>query len=480
MKLFGILRSFLMLSIVGVPAYATHAKNLAVTHVTIVDTSSLSLHTDQTLIIVDGRISAIRPSATAKLPKDVQIVDGRGKFLAPGLWDMHVHIAGVSADPAWSKQVLPPLLLANGIVGVRDMGGDLEALLAWKQAIEAGTLVGPHIVASGPWLAGGGKKTPEQYPVANAEEARAAVRDLKHRGADFIKVISLPSRDAFFAVAGECKKQNIEFVGHLPIAVSALEASAAGMRSVEHFFYSAFSISLSSKEDELRQRLIIAQQKGDSAAWEQISHEADATYSAEKAAALFQSFKKNGTWVTPTLSSMDIAGHPEKWDVDDPQLEFVPAALAKQWRESVNNERAKKRAAWLSRQVSSDWKLAGELHRAGVPQLVGSDSLDPFNFAGESLDKEFAEFVRVGYTPGEALQAATLGAAQFLHRESEFGAVEIGKAADLLLLDGDPLEDIGNAHKIIAVIRAGSYLDRAALDRLLAEAKSAASAVASK
>ena len=480
MKLFTPLCLICLLSIVALPTSGSPSANLVLTHVNIVNTATQTLLSDQTVVITSGRISSVAPSMRTSPPKDVPVIDGHGKFLMAGLWDMHVHLAGVSADPKWSKQVLLPLLLANGIIGVRDMGGDLESLLTWKCEIESGTLLGPHIIAAGPWLAGGGKKSPEQYPVANAEEARAAVRDLKGRGADFIKVISLPSRDAFFAVADECKKQNIKFAGHLPLEVSAIEASEAGMHSIEHFFYSSFSISLSSKEVELRQRLITAQQNGNFVAWEQISQEADATYSPEKATTLFQAFKKNGTWVTPTLASMDIASHPEKWSVEDLQLAFVPASLAKEWKDSLKNERTKKRADWLGRQISSDWKLARELRRAGVMQLVGSDSLDPFNFPGESLYRELAEFVRVGYTPGEALHAATTGAARFLDREGDFGSVAPGKLADLILLDANPLEDIANTRKLNAVVRAGAYLDRSALDHLLADAKSAAAAVPSK
>src|SRR5262249_37887216 len=157
------------------------------------------------VVIVSGRIAAVGPSAGAKPPKDVQIIDARGKFVIPGLWDMHVHIAGLNADPSWSKQGILPALLANGTTGVRDRGGDLRDLLAWKHDIESGVLVGPHIVASGPFLVGAGKKSAEQLPVANSDEARAAVRDLKRRGADFIKVISVPSKEVFFAIADEAK-----------------------------------------------------------------------------------------------------------------------------------------------------------------------------------------------------------------------------------------------------------------------------------
>ena len=333
----------------------------ALAHVTVIDATGRAPQLDQTVVIDGGRITSIGPAANAKVPKNARLVDGTGKFLIPGLWDMHVHLAGVNADPAWSRQTLLPLLLANGITGVRDMGGELEVLLAWKRDVENGTLLGPHLVVAGPWLASSGRKTAEQYPVKDADEARAAVRDLKGRGADFIKIISLPSKEAFLAVADEAKKQQISFAGHLPFQVSAIEASNAGIHSIEHLLYSAFSLSFSSKEDDLRQRLIEAEEKGDSVAWEKIAHESDATYDPEKAATLFRTLKKNGTWVTPTLDSLNTASHPEEWSVDDPLLEFVPAALAKQWRDSFHDDQMKERAAWLARQATNDWKLAGEL-----------------------------------------------------------------------------------------------------------------------
>jgi imidazolonepropionase-like amidohydrolase len=468
---------FFLLLICPFASLAGSSDALVLQHVTVIDGTGRAPQPDQTVIIAGGRISEIGPASRIKIGKAANVIDARGKFLIPGLWDMHVHLAGVNADPVWSKDVLLPLLLANGITGVRDMGGDLEALLSWKRDVEAGSLLGPHIFASGPWLGARRRKTPEQFPVANADEARAAVRDLKQRGADFIKIISLPSREAFFAVADEARKQNISFVGHLPFEIGAAEASNAGMRSIEHFLYSGFSLSFSSQEEDLRNRLVEAEKKGDSAAWEKIAHEADVTFSTEKAAVLFQTLKKNGTWVTPTIASLDITSHPDSWKLDDPNLEFVPPSFAKQWRDSFNDAHIKERAAWLGRQAANDWKLTGELHRAGIPLLVGSDSLDPFVFPGDSLHRELGEFVQAGFTPLEAIQAATRGAAQFLGREKDFGTVEVGKTADLVLLDANLLENIANTRKILAVIRNGKYLDRAALDAMLTKAKSAAAAV---
>ena len=162
-----------------------------------------------------------------------------------------------------------------------------------------------------------------------------------------------------------------------------------------------------------------------------------------------------------------------------PSLEFVPPALAKQWRDSLEDGEMKERAAWLARQAANDWRLTGELNQAGIPLLVGSDSLDPFVFPGESLHQELTELVRAGLTPGEALRSATYGAATFLGRERDLGTVEAGKTADLVLLEGSPLENIANTQRINAVVRAGNYFDRAALDKILSQAKSAAAAVPS-
>ena len=451
---------------------------LVLQHVTVIDGTGHSPQQDQTVVISGGRIIAVGPVGRTKFDKTAHVIDGQGKFLIPGLSDMHVHIAGVSADPAWSKDVLLPLLLANGITGVRDMGGDLEVLLSWKHDIESGKLLGPHIVAAGPWLAGGGRKTPEQFPVANVGEARAAVRELKQRGADFIKIISLPSREALFAVAEEARKQGISFAGHLPLDVSAAEASDAGMHSIEHFYYSAFALSLSTKEEALRPLLIAAERKRDSAAAATITSDAIASYGPEKAAVLWSKLKANGTRVTPTLEGIYVAGPPSTIAADRSSLTFIPVPVLKAWRSGVaDNSAASARVNTVAKLSENDWKLTGEIETAGVRLLAGSDSLDEGVIPGFSLHLELSQLVKAGLTPMEAIHAATAEAAEFLGRTKDFGIVETGKVADVILLEANPVENIANTRKILAVIRDGRYFDRAALDSLLAKAAAAAQAV---
>jgi hypothetical protein len=400
------------------------------------------------------------------------------------LWDMHTHVAGISADPAWSKNVLLPLLVANGITGIRDMGGDLRALQQWRREIASGAMLGPQIVAAGPMLvpaprAGKAKSTdPSVLEVGTPEEARTAVDQLQKQGADFIKVIQL-SREAYFAVAEEAKKDGITFVGHVPMAITASEASAAGQKSIEHIIYSALALDCSSQDVELHRRLLetAVKRDGSDAA---VYDDADKTFSPEKAAALWATFIRNGTWVTPTLYSISILAHstqrPLELSLNDPLLAYVPPALQKEWRPTAPpSQKELADAAWWQRQYESDRKLTGEMHRAGVRLLAGSDSLDRYVFPGSSLHYELRELVAAGLTPQQALQTATENPAEFFGRKDE-GAIVAGRRADMVLLDADPSHEIANAQKIAAVILAGQLLQRKDLDALLGKSRGAAAA----
>jgi hypothetical protein len=291
-----------------------------------------------------------------------------------------------------------------------------------------------------------------------------------------VKIIEV-SRDAYFAIAGESKKDGISFAGHIPTDVNAIEASNAGQNSIEHIIYSSLAFDCSSQEQELRQRAAEASRKREGQSVATITDEANQTFSSEKAAALWQTFKRNGTWVTPTLFSIYANAHHLEDSPSDPHLAFLPATLRKEWTPLQNpTQDDRESAAWWQRQFANDRKLTGEMHHAGVRLLAGSDSLDRYVFVGSSLHQELQMLVTAGLTPLDALRAATRNPADFLGRK-DLGAIAAGNRADLVLLDADPAVDIANTQRISAVILAGDFLSRASLDRMLEKAKAAAAAL---
>src|SRR6202142_3509978 len=215
-------------------AAAAAGSAVAITHVTVIDTTGAPPKPDMTVIVKDQRIVELGKSDAVPAPAGARLVDGSGRYLIPGLWDMHVHEVFGDWIPRNDK-VVPPLFVANGITGVRDMGGDLEVLKEWRASIAARRLLGPRMIIAGPMLDGPVPRFPSSAPVSNAADGRKVVDDLKARGVDFIKIQSLIPRDGYFAAADEARKLGITFVGHVPDAVRASGASNAGQRSIEHF-----------------------------------------------------------------------------------------------------------------------------------------------------------------------------------------------------------------------------------------------------
>ena len=219
---------------------------LIFTNVNVVGVRDGEIAQGVTLVIKKGRISGLAKVGFVGPGRNIQIVNANGKYLIPGLWDMHVHSAFVS--PAWDEKVIEPLYIANGVTGVRDMGGDPDVLESRRRRIDSGELLGPHLLMAGPFLAAG-KSDRQTIAVNTPEDARQAVDAVKKRGLDFVKILSV-SRESYFAVADESAKQKIPFVGHVPYSVSVREAAAAGQKSIEHL--TGILLACSSREDELR------------------------------------------------------------------------------------------------------------------------------------------------------------------------------------------------------------------------------------
>jgi hypothetical protein len=440
-----------------------------ITHVTVIDTENAKKIPNRTVIISGDRILEVRDSKSVRPPAGAKIVEGHGKYLIPGLWDMHVH-----AVYAERLDGMFPLFVANGILGIRDMGTSmpLPDIVHIRQETANGSRLGPRIVAAGPIL--DGRKIPARpnfLAITTPEEGRETVRRLKTGGVDFIKVYSWLSRESFLAIIEEAKKQDIPFSGHVPFSVSALEASDAGQQSLEHIF--GIYLSCSSRENELRSEML--KSGTNLSGSERIRLELDeaaASYDERKAADVFAHLVKNGTWMVPTFTA--VLPDSEIFDVrvrTDPRLKYIPEAVQKRWTEA-----AAAGAAIKSKSFERKVQIVGDMHRAGLPFLAGTDAgwVQPYVYAGFSLHDELALFVRAGLTPMESLQTATINPARFLGLEKDLGTIEKGKVANLVLLDADPVSDIHNTTKISAVFLAGKEFDRPALDQILRSAEAAA------
>ena len=439
--------------------------------VRIIDVAAGVVRPAKDVLVSNGRIAEIASRITA--PSGATVVDGRGKFLIPGLWDMHVHLAGLSADPAWSRDLLLPLLVANGVTGVRDMGGNLEALQQWKRDIAAKRIIGPEIVAAGPML-DGEFDDPNVLKTRNPQEARQNVAQLKARGSDFVKILSGLDRDTYFAAISAAEENGMTLVGHVPPTVGPDEASNAGQKSVEHILYSGIAVACSSNPQELRAKWAAAMRSGAIREMGKVEDAAITDYSVDRATALWRSFVKNKTWLTPTLHSTYSSAHLAELVKDDPVMIYLPKSLAGQWTsEKLQVSLAPDKLEWWGRELRNQLKLVREMNAAGVRLLAGTDSLDPHNVPGASLAHELEIMVGAGLKPRDALWAATSGPAEFLGRE-DIGNMVVGGKADLVLLDANPLENVVNLRRIHAVILAGTLLTRSDLDEALSRIRTQA------
>ncbi|MEO8452126.1 MAG: amidohydrolase family protein, partial [Gemmatimonadota bacterium] len=349
-----------LLMLFSVPGCSVQAQSRAadpgftLTNVTVIDVRGGPSKPGMAVTVAGGRITRIGPSGALGRTGGRRI-DASGKFLIPGLWDMHVHLEFGDWFPR-AHDISLPLFIANGVTGVRDMGSEWKTVVTWRRAIDAGTLTGPRIVSPGPMLDGPEPRFPSSVAIKTPEDGRRAVRDLKRHGVDFIKLQSLIPREAVFAIADEAKKQNIVFAGHVPDAVRAREASAAGQKSFEHLI-GIFEGS-SPAEDEFL--------KGPKGIGRFL-----ATYDPSRAAQLFQLLAKNKTWQCPTLVWERGGTLLDQRDLaHDPLGRYAPASWKNGAWKRFNEEIVRGYSDDLATRrkfVAKELEVVGALHRAGVP-----------------------------------------------------------------------------------------------------------------
>ncbi|MFL6858562.1 MAG: amidohydrolase family protein [Allosphingosinicella sp.] len=439
----------------------------AIEHVSVVGIGGSRPISDATVLVVGQRIAWVGPTARAHLPRSARRIDARGKFLIPGLWDMHVHIFNNGSHPGTDNHARYfPLFIANGVTGVRDMwtdADDVSRLRGWRRAIAVGTMIGPRIVAASPIFDGVPVDQPNSLGVTTPAVGRDGVRAAKAAGSEFIKVYDRLPRDAYFAIADEARRQRLPFAGHIPHSVRATEAASAGQASVEHL--TGMLIACSSAEDRL-----FPKGEPDDRASIQLTV---ASFDEAKCRRVARAFASRGGWHDPTLVVLRARWRLASEDSVDPRLRFASKEERAEWA-AIDAAFMRRDGALLGKVYHSFQGILVALDAEGVGLLAGTDVGNPHVFAGSSVQDELALMVEAGVSPERALAAATVNPARFLHREATLGSVTAGKFADLVLLEGDPLQNIGNVRRIAGVFSNGRYFDRPALDRMMDSAAHAA------
>jgi imidazolonepropionase-like amidohydrolase len=459
------------------PGTSAHAQAtvVAIRGVTVIDVIDGSVTRDRTVLIEGNRISGVGPVAEVVVPPDAEVIEASGDFVVPGLWDMHVHVTNNPDIPSYLT-----LLLANGITGFREPWGSLAAADSARAAIAGRRLAGPpRQVVAGALIDGPARFWPGSLIVLTPEEGRRIVDSLHTAGAPFLKVYESLLPETYFAIAERARALGIPFAGHVPAGVGAGAAADAGIASIEHF--SGVLRGCSTEEDsilEVNLRAAHDALRGDSAqpspavAAQRMRRMLE-TQDDARCRALAERLARNGTVQVPTLVA--ARGHAymrELAAAGDPRMRYLDPRIEGFWTPSSNpftNRFPEERWASAQAQYRRLENLVPLMAAAGVPMLAGSDTPNPWVFPGFGLHDELELLVEAGLTPLQALQAATVNPARFLGRTDELGTVGIGKLADLLVLEANPLEDITATRRIRAVVADGRLYRRAELDSLLEE-----------
>ncbi|MTI88951.1 MAG: amidohydrolase family protein [Balneolaceae bacterium] len=440
---------------------------------TIVDAVEDTLIPNQSVLIEGKRIISITPADESTPPQNVEIIDGAGKYVIPGLWDMHSHI-GVKTAP----QLYMPLYIAAGVTGIRDMGfiESTVPMQEWKSAIEQQTLLSPRIGAYAQDMAGFN---------FSEKELELFIASAKQESGLFLKVYSGVQNDMLETIASQTNKYGVTFAGHLPRAVSPIKAAQLGHKSFEHarfFLYNSYPGS-----EQLRQDYEDAYQGNrDENAGPVMSIARKQEMIDQFSDSIFYQIADTmiayNTYYVPThlTRKMDAYAHDEDYR-DDERLKYILMAQNKGWQEDAD-EMAEYAKGEAKTQTQIDFykkglELTKKAHDAGVKVLAGTDANDTYVFPGLSLHDELEELVKAGLTPAEALVAATQTPAEYFEATADYGSVTTGKMADLVILSGNPLADINNIRNIDRLVYNGGVYTHDELESFKTYVKDNASGI---
>jgi len=417
-----------------------------ITNVNVVDVNTGKILKNKTVAIDKNRISAIYDKKIAGSDSTI-VIDGKGKYLIPGLWDMHAHYK-------LGHDYLDPLLIANGITGLREMWYDTPEFVKIPQKTQTEGLVSPDVYLSGDLIDGNPPNFQGSLVVTTPKEAVDAVQTQIDKKVDFIKVYSNLSEECFLAIAKEANKRNIPFTGHIPNRVSIYTAIETGMASSEHLYG---LLNACSSVDTSNEALIC-------------------TFSESRFDSLCTVLAKSSMWICPTLTvNRSMSSLNDSLFINDNRIAYLPEFILEMWNQMMKpytKGEIDKFANTTRVRYLFELRLIGKMNEKGVKFLAGTDCPNPYVFPGFSLHDELSLMVKGGMPALDVLKSATINPAIFMNKTADFGTVEIGKIASLILLNKNPLENIENTKTIETVIVRGKVYNRKALDLMLAQAKS--------
>jgi imidazolonepropionase-like amidohydrolase len=436
---------------------------IAIMDVTVIPMTGDTILRGATVVLRDGRIAEIGATLNVKVPSAARRVDGRGKYLIPGLADMHTHLYSDGDVPDSVGKYELGVMVANGVTATRLMIGTPEHFTL-RREVEAGRVAGPQLWIASPQFTG--KEDVNSRVVTTPEDARVAVKEMADKGYDFIKLTLFISPPVYDAIVDEAKRQRIPVVGHVDPEVGVARALAA-RQQIEHldnYLESVLADSAPMKESVSDRGLFRPKY------WESLDYIDDT-----KVQRIAGETARSGTFTCPTLtvfkkafalgqSEEEIRSRPD-WNLMPPEdRKLYLGAREKYWAQAASEARR-------MRYVEVRNRLVKAIADSGGRIMAGSDTPEWFFGYGWTIHRELESLVATGLTPYQALAAATRNPAEFLRASKEWGTIEKGKRADLLLLEANPLEDIRNTTRIEAVVMGGRWLDREERERMIAAAE---------
>jgi imidazolonepropionase-like amidohydrolase len=399
---------------------------LAFTNVSVVPMDSPRVLADHTVIVANGRITVVGPAATTLVPEGAVTIDGRNKHLMPGLAELHGHIPPPATTPKAFIDDMLFLYVANGVTTVRGMQG-AAGQLALREAAGRGDMIAPNLYLAGPAFNGNNVRT--------AHEAAARVLEQKSEGWDLLKIQGALNGDAYHAMARAAREVAIPFAGHVPSAVGVTRALEMGQSTIDHLDGFAEHLDGVTKPiDESALQDLVARTK------------------------------RSGSWVVPTLVVWETLRGPVTLHSRTtlPELRYMPPTTVEQWTKSLEKRlnAPEFNQAEAKQYIDNRLRILWSLHAAGVGVLLGSDAPQQFNVPGFSIHREMKRMTDAGMIPYEIIKAGTSNVGQHFKAHDDFGTIAVGQRADLILLDGNPLEDLAHIERPGGVMVRGRWLPR--------------------